>query len=102
MVIDKAIAAEGYPLAGAVIYGSMEPCLMCYAKMYWAGVAEVRYVIPKAKTNAIYAYEDALPMQDRVKQFNTPIVATHDNTLLDEALSYYDAWVEKIEAKQAV
>jgi tRNA(Arg) A34 adenosine deaminase TadA len=33
MVIDKAVRAEGYPLTGAVMYASMEPCLMCSAKL---------------------------------------------------------------------
>lgn len=99
MVIDKAIKAEGYPLTGAVIYSSMESCLMCSAKMYWAGITEVHFVIPKEKTNTLYAYEDALPMQDRIKQFNAPITAIQDDTLLDEALGLYVTWVKKIEAK---
>ncbi|HSE29434.1 MAG TPA: deaminase [Candidatus Saccharimonadales bacterium] len=99
MVIDKAIRAEGYPLTGAVMYGSMESCLMCSAKMYWAGITEVHFVIPKEKTNTLYAYEDDLPMQGRIKQFNTPITATQDSGLLDEALGLYEAWVKKIENK---
>jgi tRNA(Arg) A34 adenosine deaminase TadA len=99
MVIDKAIKAEGYPLADAVMYASMESCLMCSAKMYWAGITKVHYVIAKSQTDAKYAYEDAKPMQDRIEQFNTPIVAKQDATLLDEALSLYKAWVEKIEGK---
>lgn len=99
MVIDKAIKAEGYPLTDAIMYGSMESCLMCSAKMYWAGITEVHFVIPKEKTNTLYAYEDALPMQDRIKQFNTPINAHQDDTLLSEALGLYEAWVKKIETK---
>lgn len=99
MVIDKAIKAEGYPLTNAVMYASMESCLMCSAKMYWAGITEVRFVIPKDKTDTLYAYEDSLPMPDRIKQFNTPIAAEQDDTLLDEALELYGAWVKKIEAK---
>lgn len=99
MVIDKAIKAEGYTLTGAIIYASMESCLMCSAKMYWAGITKVHFVIPKAKTNTKYAYEDALPMQDRIKQFNMPIAAEQDDTLLDEALGFYEAWVKKIEGR---
>jgi len=99
MVIDKAIKVEGYPLTGAIMYASMESCLMCSAKMYWAGIAEVQFVISKEKTNTLYAYEDALPMQDRIQRFNTPIVAKQDTTLIDEALGIYEAWVKRIEAK---
>jgi tRNA(Arg) A34 adenosine deaminase TadA len=96
MVIDKAIKAEGYPLADAVMYASMESCLMCSAKMYWAGITKVHFVIPKGQTNTLYAYEDSLPMQDRIQQFNTPIIAEQDDDLLDEALGLYEAWVKKI------
>jgi guanine deaminase len=97
MVIDKAIKAEGYPLAGAVMYASMEPCLMCSAKMYWAGITRVYFVIPKSQTDTKYAYEDALPMHDRIKQFNTPIETVKNSALLDEALGLYKDWVQKIE-----
>ena len=100
MVIDKAIAAEGYPLTDAVIYASMEPCLMCSAKMYWAGITKAHFVIPKNKTNTLYAYEDNLPMDDRIAQFNTPIIAEQDDTLLNEALELYEAWVKKVEANK--
>jgi guanine deaminase len=97
MVIDKALKAEGYPLSGAIIYASMEPCLMCSAKMYWAGITEAHFVIPKGETHAIYAYEDAVPMRDHIKNFNTQLVTKNDPTLLDEALSLYTTWVQKIE-----
>jgi tRNA(Arg) A34 adenosine deaminase TadA len=69
MVIDKAIAAEGAPLTGSTIYASMEPCLMCAAKMYWSGVESLRFVIPKSKVKAGYAYEDDAAMQEHIKHF---------------------------------
>jgi tRNA(Arg) A34 adenosine deaminase TadA len=100
MVVDKAVKAEGYPLTGAVVYASMESCLMCSAKLYWAGITEVHYVIPKDRTNTSYAYEDALPMRERIEQFNTPLKAyKDDSTLLEEALELYIHWQKKIEAK---
>lgn len=98
MVIDKAIQAEGYPLTNAVMYATMESCMMCSAKMYWAGVTQVHFVIPKDKTNTLYAYEDALAMNDHTKNFNTKLSAKNDPALLDEALELYHAWVKKIEA----
>jgi tRNA(Arg) A34 adenosine deaminase TadA len=99
MVIDKAIKAEGYPLEGAVIYSSMESCMMCSAKMYWAGITEVHFVIPKDRTNTTYAYEDALPMDEHIKNFNTKLVTKNDSSLLNEALSLYNIWVDKIESE---
>lgn len=99
MVVDKAIKAEGFPLTDAVMFASMESCLMCSAKMYWAGITKVHFVIPKSKTNTLYAYEDDRPMSEHIGTFNTPLESTHDATLLDEAISLYEAWVKKIEAK---
>jgi tRNA(Arg) A34 adenosine deaminase TadA len=101
MVIDKAIKAEGYPLKNAVMYASMESCMMCSAKMYWAGITEVHYVIPKTKTNNSYAYEDNLPMTEHIKNFHTKLAVKNNLSLLDEALRSYNAWVDEIENKSS-
>ena len=98
MVIDKAINAEDAPLTGAIVYSSMESCLMCSAKMYWAGITEVHFVIPKSKTNTLYAYEDSRPMQEHIQSFNTPLKSVPHDDLLEEALTLYNAWTKKIEA----
>jgi tRNA(Arg) A34 adenosine deaminase TadA len=98
MVIDKAIKAEGRPLKGAVMYASMESCLMCSAKMYWAGISKVYYVIPKSSTNTQYAYEDDRSMKEHTASFHVPIESINDDTILDEALGLYNEWVKKIES----
>lgn len=41
-------------LTGAVLYSSMEPCLMCFAASFWAYIARIVYAIPKAKQKAIH------------------------------------------------
>lgn len=97
MVIDKAIEAEGFPLIDSVIYSSMESCLMCSTKMYWAGITEVHFVIPKSSTNTLYAYEDSFPMQEKISKFNTPLISTQHSDYIDEALELYQTWVKKIE-----
>ena len=91
-VVDKAIAAEGWPLIDATVYVSMESCLMCYSKMYWGGVKNVVYIIPKAATNTLYTYEDDLLMADHIKNFHVPMQVKNDPQLLDEALGTYKAW----------
>lgn len=98
MVIDKAIEAEGGPLDGAIMYASMESCLMCSAKMYWASIVRVHFVIPKERTNTLYAYEDDKPMHEHLSSFHTPITAVQDSTLFNEALILYDEWVGKFKA----
>lgn len=99
MVIDMAIEAEGAPLAGATIYASMQPCLMCSAKMYWAGIDTVHYVIPKSSVRADYAYESPLDSDATVATFFKPLQTTQHPELLEEAMAQYDAWTRKIEAK---
>lgn len=100
MVIDDAIKAQGYPLKNATLYASMEPCLMCSAKAYWAGCDKVYYVIPKERTNTLYAYEDGEPMADHIKNFNSKIDFINEPKLLNAALKPYEDWVNKIEARK--
>ena len=100
MVIDKAIKAEGAPLTNSIIYSSMEPCLMCSGKMYWAGITKVVYAIPKDKVNASYAYEDNVPMQVHTKNFHEPIESINDKMLFSEAIKIYNMWVDKIESSK--
>ena len=98
MVIDMAIELEGAPLSGATVYASMQPCLMCSAKMYWAGVGNVQYVVPKTAVNAQYAYEDNEGTQEIAKNFWKPIIMTQAPEMLEEALAIYRQWANKIES----
>ena len=97
MVIDDAIQAEGAPLTGAVMYSSMQSCLMCTAKMYWAGIGNVHYVIPKSAIDASYAYENSSNTEEAGKSFFTPVRMQHDPELQEEAMSHYQSWVMKLE-----
>lgn len=97
-VIDEAIKSEGYPLDGAQLYSSMESCLMCSSKMYWAGITDVEYVIPKAKVNAEYAYEDARDIDQTTSGFFKKLVKVNNPKYLSEALALYDEWVKEVES----
>lgn len=99
MVIDMAIEAEGFPLTGATMYASMQPCLMCSAKMYWAGIETVYYAIPKGEVRAEYAYENSDDTAQIGAAFFKPIRMIHVAELKEEALDAYAAWVRKIETK---
>lgn len=98
MVIDSAIEAEGAPLISATIYASMQPCLMCSAKMYWAGIDTVHYVIPKSSVRADYAYESSLDVDATVAAFFKTIQMTQHPELHGHAMGSYEAWVRKIES----
>lgn len=98
MLIDMAIEAEGAPLTGATIYASMQPCLMCASKMYWAGVEAVEYAIPKTQVRSDYAYESDLDTTEVATKFYKPLKMTHQPELLSEALEVYSKWVRKVES----
>ena len=98
MVVDQAVEKEGLPLTGAMMYASMHPCLMCSARMYWAGVRNVEFVIPKSAVNAEYAYENNGDVDEIVKTFHEPVEMVQKPELFTTAISYYNEWVKKIEA----
>jgi guanine deaminase len=99
MVLDAAIKNEGFPLTGAMLYASMQPCLMCTSKIYWAGLTTVHYVIPKSKTNQTYAYENTMDTVEVARSFFKPVTFIHEPTHLLEALSIYERWIRAVEKK---
>ncbi len=99
MVIDMAIEAESSPLTGATMYASMQPCLMCTSKIYWAGIETVYYAIPKEDVRAEYAYENSEDTTQVGATFFKPVKMIHVAELTPAAFGVYSSWVEKIEAK---
>jgi tRNA(Arg) A34 adenosine deaminase TadA len=94
MIIDKAIDTEGFPLNGAVVYASMQPCLMCLSKMYWAGINEVHYVISQTDIEPKDAFESQLNLKEISQAFFRPISLMPHPELLEVALSSYNSWKE--------
>ncbi len=97
MVIDMAIEEEGSTLTGATMYASMQPCLMCSAKMYWAGIETVYYAIPKTDVRVEYAYENSEDTAQIGATFFKPVRMIHVAELKQAALDAYSSWVRKIE-----
>ena len=53
-------------LNGATMYGSHEPCLMCFSCAAWANVARVVYAQPANEQNFMYEFRD-ISLQGMVK-----------------------------------
>jgi len=45
-------------LDGATMYGSHEPCLMCFSCAAWAGVDRIVYAVAANQQNFMYEFED--------------------------------------------
>ena len=65
--IKRACKAFGsHNLDGATMYGSHEPCLMCFSCAAWAGVNRVVYAVPANEQNFMYEFKD-YSLQDMAK-----------------------------------
>ncbi len=62
-----ALAAGNYRLPGAVLYATVEPCLMCVGAIVHARVARVVYGVPDPKGGAVRSLLDpgTLPLNHR-------------------------------------
>lgn len=97
--VIKSALDKGEDLSGAVLYCSMEPCLMCSSCIYWAGGIKTFYIIPKSIVKAEYAYENSLDMEDQYDNFfvRLRIEQAEAGDLLDQAFEVYKTWVKNIE-----
>jgi tRNA(Arg) A34 adenosine deaminase TadA len=92
--IRRACAALGtFSLAGCDLYTSCEPCPMCLAAAYWAGVARIFYAADRHDaaragfSDAVFYEQLALPPEGRA----VPQV----QLLGDEGRAPFAAWLEK-------
>ena len=66
------------------------------SKIYWAGVRNVEYVIPKSAVNAEYAYENHGDVDEIIATFHEKITMTEKPELFNDAIALYNSWVQKI------
>lgn len=69
-VVDMAMSKNNERLNEYTVYSSMEPCLMCIGKAYWAGLNKMVFAIEKKKLTAgsyegDYSNDQILQVLDR-------------------------------------
>lgn len=78
-------------LQGAVLYSSLEPCVMCFSAAYWAGVSKVVFVCRKEKVSAVH-YEGASDIREINDKNNRRIEIVHSPEWEKQASEVIDKW----------
>ncbi len=90
--IDKAFKKIG-KLTNATLYASMEPCLMCLARVYWSGIRRIVYATNRDSLNQHY-YEGSQDNRKILKDLNESIEYLQIADLENEALKVVRRWEE--------
>ncbi len=90
--IENAIELVHRNLEGAVLYTSMEPCLMCLATAYWAGIRKIVYAIRKSEVDESYYENNIVATSDLQKAFAQNIEYIHVLELETNALYVVRDW----------
>jgi tRNA(Arg) A34 adenosine deaminase TadA len=78
-------------LVGCTLYCSMEPCLMCIGKAYWAGISRIVYAIGKSSISDEY-FEGMHDNHEVMKVMNRHIEFIHLDRLQKSALDIVKDW----------
>lgn len=95
-LIDEAMSTYNAQLEGFELFTSMEPCMMCLGKAYWAGVRKITFVLAKEDVNQDLAYETKFTTQEISSKLNNSMTLTQDKTFYEEALKVYKLWEAKL------
>jgi tRNA(adenine34) deaminase len=90
--IDEAITKLDSQLSDCVLYCSMEPCLMCLSRAYWAGIRKIFYAVRKTSVSYETCYESNLDPDELLKSYNQKIELTHIPELENIALEDVHKW----------
>lgn len=89
--IDAAMDKLNKELKNCILYTSIEPCLMCLCKTYWAGIRKIYFAIKKESVSHKY-YESNVNNFDILEKFNEGIELIHVESLEDKALEIIQKW----------
>jgi len=92
--IDAAMDKLNKELKDCILYTSIEPCLMCLCKAYWAGIRKIYFAIKKESVSCKY-YESNVNNYDILKKFNKRIKLIHVKSLEHRALEIIKKWEKK-------
>ena len=83
---------QNFKLEGCICYTSCEPCPMCLAALYWAGVERIFYGNTKDDAKAIN-FDDSFIYDEIAKPYAQRAIPLK-NIMREEALSAFRMWAE--------
>lgn len=86
---------KSFELSGAIIYTSCEPCPMCLAAIYWAGIKKIYFANTRKDAAHIQFDDDFL-----YREISKPLVKRQipaKQILRNKALSVFELWRSKID-----
>ena len=89
---DACRALKDFSLAGCAIYVNCEPCPMCLAAIYWAGIEKVYYAATRKDAADIGFADEFIYDELRKEQADRAISLTQ--VMREEALPVFTAWNE--------
>ena len=84
-----------FELSGAIIYSSCEPCPMCLAAIYWAGIGKIYYANTR-KDAAHIQFDDDFLYREISKPLKKRKIPSKQ-ILRKKALSVFELWRSKID-----
>lgn len=90
--IDEAMTKLNEQLVDCTLYCSMQPCLICMSRAYWAGIRKIFYVINKESVSYKTCYESDLDHGNILEHFNEKIELIQVPELEEEALKLVRKW----------
>ena len=97
--IDESMVLLKVQLTDCTLYCSMQPCLMCLSRAYWAGIRRIVYVVKKSSVDPTICYETDLEHEKLLENFNEKIEMTQVPELESVGLELYKKWYIKTFAR---
>ena len=86
-------------LKGAVMYSSLEPCLMCFAACYWAGFSKIIYACGKDRVSKQH-YEGLHNLNELNEKNNRKLIIEHLADFEQPALEIIQKWEAQVDTAQ--
>ncbi len=98
--IDEGLNKLEVQLTDCTLYCSMEPCLMCLSRSYWAGIRKIYYAIRKTSVDYKTCYESNLDHSELVNDFNAKIEMIQVGDLETKTLTLVQKWSDQLKIKE--